>query len=301
MRPSDRIESFLQKPWEEKIWTARFFFRKSLAKIPYALVPVRMKISPSDEIQFWWSYLVPHFDATRGFFDYCGHDLGDLRFLWRNLKPGAVFLDIGAHHGVYSVVAAKKVGIDGVVVAFEPSVREYRRLRMHLRLNRLGSVRAEPLALGSAACTQKFFQITNGDNTRGGFRPPASEDRISEISVETVRLDDYVSQFPLARVDFVKLDVEGGEREVLRGASSVLTKFRPIFICEVLDATTQAWGYKAREIIQMLESFDFAWFDIRSNGSIVPHKIREHYPEIRNYVAVPKEKMRDGLENDDRS
>ena len=108
--------------------------------------------------------------------------------------------------------------------------------------------------------------------------------------METVRLDDYVSQFPLTRVDFVKLDVEGGEREVLRGASSVLTKFRPIFICEVLDATTQAWGYKAREIIQMLESFDFNWFDIRSDGSLVPHKIREHYPEIRNYVAVPKEK-----------
>jgi len=301
MRPSHRIESFLQKPWEEKVLTTRFFFRKALAKIPYALVPVRMKMSSSDEVLFWWSYLVPHFDGTLGFFDYCGHDLGDLRFLWRNLKPGAVFLDIGAHHGVYSVVAAKKLGADGVVAAFEPSVREYRRLRMHLRLNRLGSVRAEPLALGSAACTQKFFQITNGDNTRGGFRPPASEDRVSEISVETVRLDDYVSQFPLARVDFVKLDVEGGEREVLRGASSVLTKFRPILICEVLDATTQAWGYKAREIIQMLESFDFAWFDIRSNGSIVPHKIREHYPEIRNYVAVPKEKMRDGLENDDRS
>ena len=299
MKPSHRIESFLQRPWEEKVLTARFFFRKGLAKIPYALVPVRMKMSSSEEIQFWWSYLVPHFDATLGFFDYRGHDLGDLRFLWRNLKPGAVFLDIGAHHGVYSVVAAKKLGANGIVAAFEPSVREYRRLRMHLRLNRLGSVRAEPVALGSAACTQKFFQITNGDNTRGGFRPPASEDRVSEISVETVRLDDYVSQFPLARVDFVKLDVEGGEREVLRGASSVLTKFRPIFICEVLDATTQAWGYKAREIIQMLESFDFAWFDIRSNGSIVPHKIREHYPEIRNYVAVPKEKMRDGLRNDD--
>ena len=301
MKPPHRIESFLQRPWEEKVLTARFFFRKGLAKIPYALVPVRMKMSSSEEIQFWWSYLVPHFDATLGFFDYRGHDLGDLRFLWRNLKPGAVFLDIGAHHGVYSVVAAKKLGANGVVAAFEPSAREYRRLRMHLRLNRLGSVRAEPLALGSAACTQKFFQITNGDNTRGGFRPPASEDRVSEISVETVRLDDYVSQFPLARVDFVKLDVEGGEREVLQGASSVLTKFRPILICEILDATTQAWGYKAREIIQMLESFDFAWFDIRSNGSIVPHKIREHYPEIRNYVAVPKEKMCDGLEDDDRS
>ena len=108
--------------------------------------------------------------------------------------------------------------------------------------------------------------------------------------METVRLDDYVSRFPLKRVDFVKLDVEGGEREVLEGASSVLTKFRPIFICEVLDVTTQAWGYKAREIMLMLQSLGFIWFEIRSDGSVVLHKIRDHYPDIRNYVAVPKEK-----------
>ena len=290
MIPPHRIESFLQKPWGEKVLTARFFLRKSLAKIPYAPVLIRMNIAPRDEIRFWWSYIVPYFDAARGFFDYCGHDLGDLRFLWKSLKPGAVFLDIGAHHGVYSVVAAKKVGRAGTVVSFEPSSREYRRLRLHLRLNRLRSVRAEPLAVGSAACTQRFFQITSGDNTRGGFRPPASDDQVSEISVKTVRLDDYVSQFPLKRVDLVKLDVEGGEREVLEGASLVLTKFRPIFICEVLDATTQAWGYNAREIILMLQSFGFNWFDICLDGSIVPHQIRDHYPEIRNYVAVPKEK-----------
>ena len=108
--------------------------------------------------------------------------------------------------------------------------------------------------------------------------------------METTRLDDYVSQFPLQRVDLVKLDVEGGEREVLKGASLVLTKFRPIFICEVLDATTQAWGYNAREIILMLQNYGFNWFEIRLDGSIVPRQIKDHYPEIRNYVAVPKEK-----------
>ena len=276
--------------WDEKFTTARFVVRKSLAKIPYSLVPVRMKMSLNDEIQFWWSYAVPYFDATRGFFDYWGHDLGDLRFLWRNLKPGDVFLDIGAHHGVYSIVAAKRLGTNGTVVAFEPSSREYRRLRLHLRLNRLRWVRAERSLLVRQPLTRTFFQITSGDTTRGGLRPPASSDRVSEISVETTRLDDYVSQFPLKRVDLVKLDVEGGEREVLEGASLVLTKFRPIFICEVLDATTQAWGYNAREIILMLQSFGFNWFEIRSDGSIVPHQIKDHYPEIRNYVAVPKEK-----------
>ncbi|MFZ1972420.1 MAG: FkbM family methyltransferase [Candidatus Acidiferrales bacterium] len=247
-------------------------------------------MSQDDAIQFWWSYVVPYFDATRGFFDYWGHDLGDLRFLWKNLTPGMVFLDVGAHHGVYSIVAAKKLGAEGIVVAFEPSSREYDRLRFHVRLNRLSPVRTEPLALGSAASTRPFFQVTSGDTTRGGLHPPVSADQVSEISVETVRLDDYVSQFPLKRVDFVKLDVEGGEREVLEGASLVLTRFRPIFICEVLDSTTRAWGYNAREIILMLQRFGFVWFEIRLDGTVELHKIRDHYPDIRNYVAVPKEK-----------
>jgi FkbM family methyltransferase len=287
---SHRFENFLNTPWDERFLTARFLVRKYLAKLPYAPVPVRMKMSQNDEIQFWWSYVVPYFSATRGFFDYWGHDLGDLRFLWKNLTPGMVFLDIGAHHGIYSIVAAKKLGANGTVVAFEPSPDEYRRLRLHTRLNRLSSVRTEPLALGSAPSTRTFFRVTSGDTTRGGLQPPASTDQVSKISVETARLDDYVSQFPLKRVDVVKLDVEGGEREVLEGASLVLTKLRPMFICEVLDAASQPWGYKAREIMLILQRFDFNWFDIRLDGSIAPHEIKAHYPEIRNYAAVPKEK-----------
>ena len=50
----------------------------------------------------------------------------------------------------------------------------------------------------------------------------------------------------------MKLDVEGGELEVLRGATEMFERFRPILICEVLDETTNVWGYKAREIVRLL-------------------------------------------------
>jgi FkbM family methyltransferase len=247
---------------------------------------------PPEEIQIWWSYVVPFFEPSRGFFDYWGHDLADLRYLWRILRPGMVFLDIGAHHGLYSLVAAKRLGADSTVIAFEPSQNEFRRLRLHLRLNGMRSVRAESIALGATSSNQKFFQIISGDSTRGGLRPPASSDRVSETSVETARLDDCLARFALDRVDLVKLDVEGAELEVLQGASMVLTKFRPIFICEVLDATTQVWGYNAREIVLMFQRFDFQIFEAQLDGSIVPHEVKDHYPEIRNYLAVPKERCR---------
>jgi FkbM family methyltransferase len=284
------IESFLNKSWEERFRNARYLFRQGLAKIPYAPIPVRIRMSETEQVAFWWSYVVPFFDAHRGFFDYWGHDLGDIRYLWRALKPGMVFLDIGAHHGLYTLVAAKRLGADGTVVAFEPSPHEFRRLRLHVRLNGMRSVRAEPLALGAEGSKRTFFQIVSGDNTRGGLRPPASSDRISETSVETARLDDYVERLALDRVDLVKLDVEGGELEVLQGASSILAKFRPVFICEVLDATTHAWGYDAREIVLKFQKHDFRLFEIQLDGSVVPHEIKDHYPGVRNYLAVPEER-----------
>jgi len=284
------IESFLHKSWDEKVTSARYYFRQSLAQIPYAPVPVRIRMSETEEIAFWWSYVVPFFDEDRGFFDYWGHDLGDIRYLWRILRPGMVFLDIGAHHGLYSLVAAKRLGADSTVVAFEPSQNEFRRLRLHLRSNGMRSVRAEPIALGATSSNQKFFQIISGDNTRGGLRPPASSDRVLETSVETACLDDYLRRRAVNRVDLVKLDVEGAELEVLQGASVVLAKFRPIFICEVLDTTTQAWGYNAREIVLMFRRYDFRLFESQLDGSIIPHEIKDRYPDVRNYLAVPEER-----------
>jgi hypothetical protein len=50
------------------------------------------------------------------------------------------------------------------------------------------------------------------------------------------------------------------------------------------------WGYKAREIILLLANAGYLWFECAADGTLVPHEIQEEYPEVRNYVAVPREK-----------
>src|SRR5271156_5479227 len=252
--PTNHILNFLRKSWPERYDTMQFYVRQGLAKLPYLPVPVRLKMSSDEEIEFWWSHVVPFFDGSRGFLDYWGHDVGDLRFLWKALTPGMTFIDIGANQGIYSLVAGKKLGGDGVVIAFEPSPREYQRLRIHLRWNEMSHARAEKLALGATAARTAFFQVVAGDTTRNGLRPPANSDSVTEIPVDLISLDDYASSRGLERVDLIKLDVEGGEVDVLRGATAVVSKFRPIFICEVLDAATRAWGYDACQIIATLQN-----------------------------------------------
>ncbi|MGA9883793.1 MAG: FkbM family methyltransferase [Candidatus Acidiferrales bacterium] len=281
--------------WDQKITGAEFRFRLALARVPYIPVPLRLRISLNERIDFYWSYVVPFHDANRRFFDYWGHDLSELRFLWRILKSGMTFFDIGSFHGIYALVAARRLGRQGRVVAFEPSPVQRRRLKLHLRMNGFRSVRVESCAVGVDNATSEFFAIVDGDMTRGGLRPPASPDTVRSLPVEVVSLDQYVLENSMHGVDVIKLDVEGAELDVFRGATRVLTKMRPTILCEILDLATRAWGYEAREIIDMLERYDFAWFEFGPDGTLMPHQIQARYSEVRNYLAVPRERCESGV------
>jgi FkbM family methyltransferase len=290
---SHSIQRFWSKPWNEKLTTAQFLFRQTLAKLSYVPVPVNLSVADGKTIRFWWSYLVGFFSDERKFFDYWGQDAGDLRFLWSALRPGDTFLDVGAFHGVYSVVAGKRVTNRGLVIAFEPSPRDRHRLQMHLRWNGIRCARVEPFAVSAAASETSFFQVVSGDPTRNGLKPPATGDSVASIVVKAVNLDQYVAERNIQRVDVMKLDVEGGELDVLRGAAEMFARFRPILICEVLDETTSVWGYQAREIVSMLGDVGYLWFECAPDGTLIPHQICEDYPAVKNYVAIPQEKLRE--------
>jgi FkbM family methyltransferase len=233
---------------------------------------------------------VPYFSTDRDFLDYWEVDAGDLRFVWKLLKPGMTFLDVGANQGVYSVIAGKKVVPGGQVVAFEPSPREYRRLQLNCCLNGQRSTKTERLAVGVRCGSAAFFQVVAGDTSRNGLRPPASTDEVAEIAVRSTTLDSYMKDSGLHRVDLIKLDAEGGELDVIQGAEYTISQYHPIFICEVLDIATKPWGYSARSIIEGLEARGYDWFSINENGSITRHLLLSTYPKVRNYVAIPQHK-----------
>jgi FkbM family methyltransferase len=290
---SGRVSTIAAKSWPRLCQSAQFRFRLALSKLPYLPVPIRLTLSEQLSLSFWWSRLVPYHHPHRKFLDYWGHDSGDLRFLWRALEPEMTFLDVGANLGAYSLVAADKLAGDGRVIAFEPGPRESARLSLHFRWNGLeppGS-RIEHLALGAHCGRQEFFEVlAGGDTSRNGLRAPESSEGVRAIAASVLTLDRYAAKRGLTRIDFIKLDVEGGEMDVLRGASSSLLRHRPIVICEVLDLATAPWGYPAREIVRALADFGYRWFDVNSDGRLSPHVPRQDYPAIRNYIAVPREK-----------
>ena len=224
-------------------------------------------------------------------FEYWGDDVGDLRFLWRFLQEGMTFLDIGAYHGVYSIVAAKKLGPTGGVVAFEPSSRERGRMLVNLKLNNIESVSIEPYAVSAGEGEALLTVVVDGFTTMNSLRRPPINHLTEQVEIRTMSLDGYLKSKRVNRVDLLKVDTEGGELEVFRGAGDLLSRLRPVIICEVLDLVTNAWGYAAAEIMALLRAHNYEWFEVLLDGNLVHHYPKKEYPEVRNYVAVPREKQ----------
>jgi FkbM family methyltransferase len=216
----------------------------------------------------------------------------EFAFVRRFLRPGMTVLDLGAHHGMYTLLASKRVGPTGKVFAFEPSPRERHALLQHTRLNRCRNVSVEGLALGTETGEADLFVVQGTQTGCNSLRPPASDVRPdwSPVRVSVVRLDDWLEGKKIDLIDFVKIDVEGGELGVLKGARNLLRdRPRPIFLIEVQDIRTLQWGYTAREIVEFLANNDFIWFTLSPDGSTEDLDVNCLRFE-GNLVACPKER-----------
>lgn len=287
----NRLVRFARKPVAEKRVTIRFLTRRALSRLPYVPIRTVLAMAPGEPFHFWWSYVPMADHSDRTLWEYWGDDRGELRFLWQFLGPGKVFIDVGAYHGIFSLVAAKRMGLQGQVVAFEPSQRERRRFELHMRWNGVSGIRLEPYALSSESGPLKFFTVASGFTTMNSLKRPPIDHPLRETTVDAISLDHYLRERGIAQIDVMKIDVEGGEIEAFRGASYVLTVIRPVIICEVLDWVSGAWGHAARDVVSFLGGHQYEWFEFRDDGTIFKHEQKNEYPDARNYLAIPKEKL----------
>ncbi|MGB9467190.1 MAG: FkbM family methyltransferase, partial [Candidatus Acidiferrum sp.] len=211
-------------------------------------------------------------------------------FVQRLLRPGMTVVDIGAHHGLYTLLAAKRVGRQGRVIAFEPSPRECRRLAKHLRLNRCTNVDVETCAVGNVTGEADLYWVDGFRDWGNSLRPPEVPEPTRRVRVPVRTLDDVLAERGIDHVDFIKLDTEGGEMAVLEGAKRLLqTAPRPAILAEVEDVRTRPWGYQAREIIQLLARWNYRWFALCETGTLYPSSPDEESYDA-NFVALPVER-----------
>ena len=219
----------------------------------------------------------------------------EMEFVKRLLRRDMTVVDAGAHHGLYTLLASKRVGWDGRVIAIEPSPRECARLEKHLRLNRCSNTELVPCALGEDPGEADLYLVEGFQDWCNSLRPPAIDEPIRTVRVSVRRLDDVLAELGVNKVDFIKLDVEGAELSVLYGAMKLLHKeSRPAILAEVQDARTQPWGYAGREILQFLIRMDYCWFAIAAKGALFPISCDQETYDA-NLVALPVERKEEFL------
>ncbi len=262
-----------------KPWVILWWLRKHLAPDMPLLSRTR-----------WGSTWLAYNDFL-GAHTFCGTGFEDNEqlFLLNYLQEGMTVIDIGAHHGFYTLLASKKIGPVGRVIAFEPSPRELAKLKLHLSINHCQNVEVVEVALGAEKGKVNMFVCLEHSGLNS-LRLPNADTKATEVEIEQIRLDDYLKEKQIQKVDFVKMDVEGGELAVLKGAKDILLgQLRPLIIYEIQDIRTTPWGYKAVELYQFLKDSRYKSFNVTSNGRLIPCPDKQEFDD--NLVAVPEEKI----------
>ena len=182
----------------------------------------------------------------------------ETRLVKQYLKPGMTFVDVGANVGYYTALAAKLVGPAGRVIAFEPSPYAFERLSAMVSANRLRQVTVINAGLSDKAGRLNIY-VGIGSHNHAPTMVAHENASVHEVNVLT--LDEEMDRLGIKRIDLMKVDVEGYEPKVLRGATRLL---ETMSISAILCEFNKAWLIKAGSSVKALEEIiDNAGFNER--------------------------------------
>lgn len=187
------------------------------------------------------------------------------------IQPDSVVFDVGAHAGQFTKLFAK-MATGGHVYSFEPGSYALSILRRAVRFNRLRNVTVLPFGLGDQATTLELsvpikpsgsigFGLSHLLSPDGG---PAAARRAGwgyqRETVEIRTLDRFVRDTGIARLDFMKVDIEGWERRMLAGAKDTISRFGPSMMIEVIEENLARAGDSAQGLFDDLAALGYRAF-----------------------------------------
>jgi FkbM family methyltransferase len=195
--------------------------------------------------------------------------------LCRDITPGSLAIDVGANIGIYSSAFAKRVSQGGMVIALEPEPDNLRSLR-----KRFSSLQS-PVKIVDAAASDRVGTIKLH---RDLYNPAGHVISDHGIEVRSVRLDDLVGQQALP-VSVIKIDVEGAEPLVLRGAQLTIDRYRPTILLEYSPSAIAAFHQDPRAILNDMSARNYDFYIPGQSTRLSIAEI-ENATKLRSYVDV---------------
>lgn len=203
--------------------------------------------------------------------------------LFRLLRPGDTFIDVGAHLGYFSLLASKLVGAEGRVIAIEPDDANAERLEMHKETNGCANIEIFRTVLSEAPGPKTFY--VNADNDGGHSlwdigvhsfnKKSAANPQTRTIDGET--LDSIVEKAGSPAVKLVKMDTEGAEPGIIRGAPSTLGAHGiPFVVSEVNEFGLHQMGDSQTVLRDLMKANGYDTFLINPEGrfpTMIPHPV----------------------------
>jgi FkbM family methyltransferase len=224
-----------------------------------------------------------------------GFEQGEVLFVKNIVGAGDVFFDIGANVGVYTLLASRLVGGNGRVHAFEPLADAFALLKKNVESNRAGNISLNSAAVGEAVGEMDLYVNTQAALTGLGRTNRGTLLGVQKTPVWT--LDHYARQSNVREANFLKIDVEGFEGHVLRGAADLLSASPDLVVMsELAQKNFEPLGFSVKEVVDWMQGLGFEAWMIRNDGLKLERVTAgsSHYP-FQNFVFARRENKKYAL------
>ena len=216
------------------------------------------------------------------------YEKGILTFLQSNLRKGDCFVDVGANIGLMSIFASNCVGNEGQVLAYEAHPKTAELLKENIGLNQLLNIQVCQYALGSEEGQTKIYD--NWQINRGGASLIVKTNDSIAFDIEIHQLDNKIPTNLQPKI--IKIDVEGFELEVLKGASETIKRFQPILIVEFSEIRENVHESGA-QLVEIIKTFgNYRFYKLKGGkerkSKLVEILNNDQLPQHDNVICMSK-------------
>jgi len=219
----------------------------------------------------------PDTDIGRRLYSHGGFEQEEIRFCHQYIKQQSVVVDIGANVGLHTLFFSE-FARNGLVLSFEPARDTFFYLLGNVQ--HLKNVIPINIALSDAVGIAEFFAAS--DDAYSGLKDTKRKEIVNKYSVVSMRLDDILLPMNLDRIDFVKIDVEGLERNVLSGMAGIMEIHRPVLFCEIYKGDNS--NEDPDETVHYVMGKGYHAFVLNGNGLA---RYTKHDDNYYNYFFLP--------------
>lgn len=210
-----------------------------------------------------------------------GHDLGlapglqggyyeklQLQIYSKLALKSPVIFDVGANIGLYAVIGGKNLKKNGHVIAFEPIPSNIEFLQENIKINNLKNVKVVAYAVGEDERSLELYLSSKsvGNHSAGG---EGDRDYDSVLEVQQTSIDKYITTSKLTKIDLIKIDVEGYDGHVLKGALKTIAMHKPTIMVECIPKLLKRCGFEPAEFAKILfENYEHCYLINEANNTV---------------------------------